>query len=644
VRRATMWKGAVALALGLALAGCEDKSKKAGAAAQGVRLAQGQAADLRLTPDGAHALFLVDGEKPRVQGVPDLMLVGELWAAATSGEGSARKIGNGVTNMPGGWMVSPDSRFVLYLSGYNPVGQSGILHVHDLSAPATELPELARDVTYFLPSPDSKQVAFVTDGVLHVGPLPNGPFRQVAGEVHTAGFTPDSRHVLYRRRIQAAGGFFATPVAPGAGEPVKLGEQVGDFVASPDSQRVAFTQRSGTERGTWELHLATLPEGKVKRVAQGAGAFAFSPDGKSLARVENGKPEESGDLYVGPADGSPGRKIGTRVGEPSASPSAALEFSPTGDAIAFLELFDVSARAGVLAVAELPDGAPRRIGNRVPNYGWAPDGKSVAFISRFLKPMYSVDLMLYRLGDAEARRVHQDVFAYSYDPDGQSVLYRSDCVRNARSCNLYRFDLRGAQAVTLQATVPPALRALHNARKAFAEKHGRPARTLEEVGFTPPEGSPYVFCLGGQCLPCTAPGCELRTNPCASLAPAPRSPEQTAPACAAARLDDDADLDAWVLDAEGQVAQAQNDLTSRILEGVYSFRFSPEGARLLVTHARMDSKLYDVAVLNLETRQRKLLAQHAQLPALFADPQGGKVVYLGARRDAAGVYASTDVP
>ena len=36
---------------------------------------------------------------------------------------------------------------------------------------------------------------------------------------------------------------------------------------------------------------------------------------------------------------------------------------------------------GVLGVAELPDGKPRRVGNRVPNYAWGADGRYLAFAS-----------------------------------------------------------------------------------------------------------------------------------------------------------------------------------------------------------------------------------------------------------------------
>ncbi len=610
--------------------GCEDKKKNAGEAQL---LARGKATDLRVTPDGKHALYLLDGEKPRVEGVPAQMVVGELWAVATDG-GAPAKLGNGVTNVPGGWTVSPDSRWALYLAGYNPVNQTGTLHAHDLQG-ETEAPiELGRDVSYMVASPDGRGVAFIADGVLHAGLFPNGPFAPVAGEVHTAGFTADSKHLLFRRRLQAASGLFITPFGapPAAGErpePVKLGEQVGDFISSRDGAHVAFTQRSATARGTYELYLASAPEWKSAKVAVGVGPFAFSQDGRYFARTENGTPDEPGDLFVGPVGGE-ARRLGRKVNE--------FEFAPTGDAIAYLESYDHSARAGILGVSTLPDGEPKRIGNRVPNFGWSPDGKKVAFISRFLKPIYTVDLMLYGLGDPESRKVHQDVFGYSFDPKSRYLLYRSDCVRNARSCSLYQLDLQeghGPQQVATQSK----LRELAKTRKAAIAEGKSPASSFEELGFTPGENQRYTFCMGKTCLPCTAEGCQIRQNPCDGLLPAPRSPEQAPGVCAYAQLDDDLQLDVWVMDGEGNVLQAQNDQTARVVEGVYSFRPAADGETVLLTHARIDSQLYDVAVYDPGTRQRRLLSQFIQLPAHFAG-EGDRVVFAGARREAEGVYAA----
>ncbi|MBX5484846.1 MAG: gliding motility protein [Myxococcaceae bacterium] len=512
---------AALLAVAMVSAGCKKKHENEQAyLALGEQVAAAEASDLRLSPDGKTALFLKEGQKPRINGIPPEMRVGELYAVATSG-GGARKLGNGVTNVPGGFSFSADSRWVLFLSGYNAAEQAGTLEAVDLSSADFRPVQLGEGVTYFLASPDSHQVAFVANGVLSVGPLPEGPFKQISGQVQTADFTADAKWLVFKRRLSAAGGLFIWPV-DGSKEPIKLGEQVGDQVSSPDSRRIAFTQRSREVPSTYDLFLASAPEWKAKQIASGAGVFAFSPDSAWLGRTENGRPDQLGDLFVGPADGSAGKKIATRVNE--------FRFAPTSDAVAYLELFDISSRAGVLGVATLPDGEPKRIGNRAPNFGWAPDGKSVAFISRFLKPIYSVDLMLYRLGEEAAFKVNPGVFGYEYDPKGRYLVFRTNCLNQGRYCDLMKLDL--------------------------AE---------------------------------------------------PRKPPV------------------------------------KIIEGVYTFRPSTDGERILVTYARRDTKLYDAAVFNVARNERKTVAQFIELPALF-DREGSKVVYIVGNDQAPGVYVASKIP
>ncbi|HLL53160.1 MAG TPA: gliding motility protein, partial [Myxococcaceae bacterium] len=310
---------AALLALGLGLAACkqegraESKPPPGGAPSSpsvggkvggaGKPIAPGPAADLRLSPDGSHALYLANAEKPRLQGVPPSMVVGELYEVPVAG-GPARKLGSGVTNVPGGALISSDSRWALYLSGYSAANQEGALQAFDLTDPnpSAEPIPLGRAVTYFLPSPDAKWLAFVDGGVLKVGPLGQKSFTDVAGEVSTAEFAPDGSYLVFKRKLPANSGLVYVPIGKWQ-EQKKLGEQVGDYAVSPDSKRVAFTRRSESVPSTYDLYLASAPKMEPKRVALGAGLFAFSPDSKWLARTEGVKPELLGDLYVGPASG-----------------------------------------------------------------------------------------------------------------------------------------------------------------------------------------------------------------------------------------------------------------------------------------------------------------------------------------------------
>ena len=199
-------RSALALLLAVAAATGESACQKGGAGGAkpigrlGKPLVLGAAADLRLTPDAKFATYLADAQRPRLEGVPPQMVVGALNAVPVAG-GEPLRIGVGVTNVPGGYLFSADSRWVLFLAGYNAASQTGELFATDLTQPASKPERLGGPVSYMLVSPDSRWVAFVDGGTLKVGLLPSGPFKQLSGEVSTAEFTPDSQSILFKRKL-----------------------------------------------------------------------------------------------------------------------------------------------------------------------------------------------------------------------------------------------------------------------------------------------------------------------------------------------------------------------------------------------------------------------------------------------------------
>lgn len=528
----------------------QDKESRLGGVGKAV--ATGAASELRLAPKGKHATYLVDAEKPRLDGIPPQMRIGALWAVSVE-SGDPRRLGSGVTNVPGGWLFSPDGRWVLLLEGYNPAIASGNLVAVDLADAKSEPKTLGQTVTYMLASPDAATVLFVSGGVLKVGPLPNGPFRDVAGEVSTADFTPDSKQILFRRRLTAAGGLFLAAVEQtGKDAPQKLGDYVGDYQVSPDGKHIVFAQRSEVQPTFKDLFVASAPSYKSKRIAASTQSFAFSNDGKYLAWTDGFKSDnELGDLFVGTADGTGGRKVGDKVGP--------FSFAPDSAAIAYLEFYDPNAKAGpetyggagVLGRTDLPDGKPKRIGNRVPNYAWGADSTYLAFLSRFFKPVYSVDLMLYAKGWDAASKVKTGSFGYSFSGKNERLFYRSNCIRGGRACDLYEID---------PAKVPPPA----------APDAGTPSA---ETG------------QGGTGLP-----------------------EQ------------------------------------KIIEGLYTFTPSKDGSRLLITYPRWETKNFDVAVMNVKTRDRKTLDSQILIPPYFTTDDGTRAVYIINDGERSGVYVASQVP
>lgn len=499
-----------------------SRSKGALVGGMGTLLAPGKAVDLRVTPDGQFLTYLLEAKKPRLDGIPPQMVLGELYLVPAAG-GTPRKLGEGVTNVPGGLLFTPKPGYVLFLGGYNPASQSGALYAQPLADPTAEPVQLGTNVTYMLPSPDGQRVAFVDGGVLKLGPLPQGPFQDVGGEVSTAQFTPDGKVLFFKRKLVAAGGLAAVRVEQPAEAPRKLGDYVGDYEVSKDGRRVAWQVRSEAVRGMYDLFIADMADLKPRQVATGTKVFGFSPDSQWLARTENGKPEELGELTVGPANGSAGRKVGERVEE--------FAFAPDSGALGFLERYDPSARAGLMSVVKLPDGTTKQVGNRVPNFTWGSEGKYVAFLSRFLKPIYSVDLMLYEVGAEASEKVHPGVFGYGFTPGDKEVVFRTNCIREGRACDF----------------------------KALA-------------------------------LPKT----------------------QAEPAT-------------W-------------------LQGIFSYKLSSDGQRVLVSYARMDSDSYDVAVYDAKTQARKTLEQRVKIPAYFAGEGDSLVAFLIGEGAAPGVYTAPAQP
>ncbi|MBF5041232.1 gliding motility protein [Aggregicoccus sp. 17bor-14] len=416
------------------------------AAPEGTLLAAGNAQDLRLSPDRRWAVYLVQAKKPALDGIPPQMRLGSARVVSTAGGAEPRALGDGVSNVPGGMLFTPDSHYLLYLTGYSPAGQSGDLNVLALQDQDAAPQRVGRGVTYLLPSRDSKHLAFVEEGVLKVGALPAGPFQEVARDVATADFSPDGQWLLYTRRLTAGGGLEVVSTAKPTA-PHKLGTQVGNFTVASDSKHVAFQVRSTDGSSLYDLYVAGFPELQPKRIAGGTHRFLFSPDGKWLARTENGKsPQESGSVVVGPASGAPGRTLGERVEN--------ITFSPDSRAVAFLARFvppPEPGGVGTLTLAQLPDGEPKKLGFRVPNYRFSPDGKRLAFLSRVTKPVYSVDLFTYALGEEKAARAQSGVFGYGFSTKGESLVFRTNCIRQGRSCDLLEVPAEAAQAAAPQA-------------------------------------------------------------------------------------------------------------------------------------------------------------------------------------------------
>ncbi len=424
----------------------KERSKVAGL---GERRLEGTAIDLRTTADGKVATALVDSVKPRLDGIPAPMRLGELWAVPTAPGAAPVKLGNGVTNLAGGQLLTADSRFALYLVGYNAAQQTGELFASDLVDLKKEPYRLGAGVSYFVPSDDSRQVAFVEEGVLRLGPLPAGPYRSVAGEVASAEFSHDGKLLLFRRRVAAAGGLFVVATADEKAAPRKLTDLVGDFEVTEDGAHVAWLARTSLAAATFELFTADLATLKPRKLGDLALRLHLSPDGKWLAWIRGETPTQPGELWLVPRDGGEAKKLGEKVRD--------FVFSSDSSRLAFRQNYrevqlvgEQLEHVGELKLLTLASGEAVSLQKICSNYVFSPDGKALAWTSTTFKPAYTRHLHLLREGAQDAVTLKEWLYEYAFSPDGRGLYFRADCTREGRSCLLYVADVKKAEVPVSQ--------------------------------------------------------------------------------------------------------------------------------------------------------------------------------------------------
>lgn len=443
----------------VALAGCKEKKNANGdpksviarvkqekqavrAPVLGTRVLEGAAQDLRAAPDGAVVTVLLDAQKPNVQGVPPPMRLGTLWAVSTKG-GGAHKLGNGVTNMPGGWMFSPDSRWILYSAGWDPTRQDGELYVQDATKLDGERQRIAPSVTYFVPSDDGSMVAYVAGGVLHAGRLPGGPFPQLAGDVSTAEFSADGRYLYFKRKFAAAGGLYQIDLKASRPEPVRILDQVTEYTVLRSGKHVVVNARATPADATLELHVFDVATLKGRKLSDDAQRYRISRDGQFIAwRDSSGGPDKGVLQLVATAGGEP-RELGKQVND--------FDFSADGRRFVFRDNYRELAlggrdatredtrlveRVGDLTLVQMPDGAPTVLARQSPNFLFAPSGSTLAYTARIDRPEVTRRLYLLPESAEKGLPLKDWLYEYQFTQRGDVLYFRSDCLREGRACDL----------------------------------------------------------------------------------------------------------------------------------------------------------------------------------------------------------------
>lgn len=411
----------------------------------GERKLEGEAQDLRASSDGTVLTVLLDAQKPQLQGVPPPMRLGSLWAVPTK-SGTPVKLGNGVTNMPGGWLHTADSKWILYTAAWDPSQQVGELYVQNATDLTTERQRLSVRCNYFVPSDDGTQVAWVEAGVLHAGKLPNGPFPQLAGEVSTAEFSADGRYLYFKRKYSAAGGLYQIDLSSPRPEPRRLIDQVTEYTVLRSGKHIVVSARATPADRTFQLHVFDVDTLKGRKLSDDGHRYRISRDGKYLAWRDNDPGPEKGTLQIMEFPNGKPRELGKAVND--------FDFALDGTRFVFRDNFTelglggrdaqkegtkLVERVGDLMVVELPAGAPKLLARQSPNWLFSPESSTLAFTARIDRPEVTRRLFLYSTGAKDPVPLKDWLYEYQFPGKGEKLYFRSDCLREGRACDLNSF-------------------------------------------------------------------------------------------------------------------------------------------------------------------------------------------------------------
>lgn len=391
---------------------------------RGRKLASGIARGLEIC-NGAVA-SLLDAAHPDDRGVPEDLLLGDLWLGELSG--AAKKVGSGVSSQPGAFGFSCKTHELAFLASWHFREGEGELWVASVGG---EPVRVAPTVSDFAWSPAGGVLAYVAPGQLGLRgrePVTIDGLRSIA-------WSPDGKQIAARAAASAGGALWLVDTATGAKREVAPGTS--DFAFASDGE-LAVLGPAPPKGGDRPLLIGGKQVGR-------ATALRFSPDARELALLSTAKQpgEATGDLYrLARAGGEP-RLIAQRVSD--------YHWTTAGDLLC-LARYDLRARSGVLTVSPAGGGAPQEIAPRVQSF--TAQGRRVLYLAQApLKGDFKIELWTVDLAGADApRKIDEGVYGWELSPDGAMLYYKARCAGGPRSCSLLRATMNGAAPATLLAT------------------------------------------------------------------------------------------------------------------------------------------------------------------------------------------------
>jgi dipeptidyl aminopeptidase/acylaminoacyl peptidase len=417
-------------------------------------------------------------------------------------------------------------------------------------------------------------------------------------------FSPDSRWLFFVEGYNSASesGVLRTLPLGQAGDPEQRGRAVSFVTVSPNGKAFAFVDGG-------VLRVAALEPGSAARtVASDVSTAQFTPDGAILV-VHHRRAAGGGLELARVEEGKPPVRLGDPVGD--------WVVSPDGRRIAFAVDSRTTRDTRDLWVASIPDGKPARVASGVTAFSFSPDSALLARLEEG-KADSPGKLVVGPAAGGSGQMLGERTGKFWFSPDGKAIAALTSYDEKRNWGRLTYADVPGGKPIELGIRASTMVWSPDDRHLAFNSTvfqplpsvdlwlyaRGKPSATKLMVNVYGYDFGPGgVLYLRSECI-------------------------REARACSLERLD----------------PSIPDGKPTPILEGIFGFRPSEAGNRMLVTYARTDAETYDVAVLNLKTNVRVTLEERILLPALFADPDGKKVVYLVSQGERSGMYVCDQVP
>jgi hypothetical protein len=481
------------------------------------------------------------------------------------------------------------------------------------AGPVADL-KLTKDGAYatFLRNPKRPAIQGVSPlmglGELGVASLKDGVVRFVGqGVSNRPGsvlFSPDAHWLFFvdGYNTAAEAGSLRTLQLGSAAEPELRGRAVSFVAVSPSGNAFAYVDGG-------VLRLAPLQAGSSARaVATEVSTAQFTPDGALL--LVHHRASGGGALERVEVDGNrPAVRLGDSVGD--------WTLAPDGKRVAFAVKSAVVRDGRDLWVAALPDGKPVRVVTGTGPFAFSSDGMQLARIERE-KASSIGNLVVGPAAGGSGRKIAERVGDFSFAPDGKAIAALANYDEQQRWGRLTYTPLPGGEPLELGKRVTTWVWSPDNRLLAFNLRVFQPLPSVDLWLYTRGKRSATAVMANVYGYDFGPAGALYLRSECI----------REARACSLERLD----------------PSIPDGKPTPVLEGIFGFRSSDAGNRMLVTYARSDAETYDVAVLNLKTSVRVTLEERILLPALFADAEGSRVVYLVSQGERSGLYLCDQVP